>query len=359
MAIESYEKALAIKSTDLEIKKDLASCYHSKKNYIQALKLYDEILQAEPDDIDTKTNKAIALHALDRYEEAIVLYEQVLAVKADNTVKANLVKAIVSEGFVFLHTNNYSKAAEYFQKAVAKDTANDYAYYGLAKAYRGLEMNDKAGEKYKKAIALNPDETLYSNEYGEFIAALYNQNNDVSVVNDDELPEISLTDDGQMVKSNSETLAKNKDLILLGDENYRKKDYETALKNYQNALDINPNDEVTLLKMGNIYKLKNDNLKASELYKRAIVVNPDYTDGWFNLGLVYANDNNIAEAKKSFNKVIAVDPQYAYAYYALAIAAETENDKTEALKNYKLFLQYNKDAANVSQVQDKIRSLEK
>ena len=57
--------------------------------------------------------------------------------------------------------------------------------------------------------------------------------------------------------------------------------------------------------------------------------------------------------------MVELKPDYAYAYYALAIAYETEENKPEALKYYKLFLQYNKDAENVAQVQDKIRSLEK
>ena len=122
---------------------------------------------------------------------------------------------------------------------------------------------------------------------------------------------------------------------------------------------INPGDEVTLLKIGNIYGLKNDNKTAAEFYKRAIVVKPEYADGWFNLGLAYANEKNYSEAKKSFSKVVEIKPDYAYAYYALAIAYETEANKPEALKYYKLFLQYNKDAENVAQVQDKIRSLEK
>jgi len=77
------------------------------------------------------------------------------------------------------------------------------------------------------------------------------------------------------------------------------------------------------------------------------------------LGLVYANEKNLIEAKKSFQKVIELNPQYAYAYFALAYAAETENNKDEAIKNYKEFLKYNKDAANVAQVEEKIRNLEK
>ena len=122
---------------------------------------------------------------------------------------------------------------------------------------------------------------------------------------------------------------------------------------------INPNDEVTLLKLGNIYKLKDDNDKALDYYKKAIVVNPDYTDGWFNLGLVYANDNDISKSKDCFEKVISFDPEYAYAYYALAIAFEGEENKDEAVKNYNLFLKYNKDANMVKVVEDRINNLQK
>ena len=105
--------------------------------------------------------------------------------------------------------------------------------------------------------------------------------------------------------------------------------------------------------------MRKDNKKAGDFYKRAIFVNPDYADGWFNLGLVQANEDNIPEAKKSFTKVVQLNPEYAYAYFALAIAAETENNKEDALKNYKEFLKYNKDTANVAQVEEKIKNLEK
>ena len=113
------------------------------------------------------------------------------------------------------------------------------------------------------------------------------------------------------------------------------------------------------LKLGNIYKLKNDNKSASDYYKKSLLVNPEYPEGWFNLGLVQASENNISEAKKSFVRVIELNPEYAYAYYALAIAAETENNKPDALKYYKEFLKYNKDMMNVSEVEEKIKSLEK
>ncbi|MFQ8625480.1 MAG: hypothetical protein ACLSA2_02875 [Candidatus Gastranaerophilaceae bacterium] len=36
-------------------------------------------------------------------------------------------------------------------------------------------------------------------------------------------------------------------MIAIGDENYKKKNYDVSIRNYQDALKINPSDEVTLL----------------------------------------------------------------------------------------------------------------
>ena len=155
-----------------------------------------------------------------------------------------------------------------------------------------------------------------------------------------------------------ETLA-NKNLIAKGDENYKNQRYDESIKNYQEALSLNPSDEITLLKIGNIYKIKNDNKNALNFYKKAIVVNPNYADGWFNLGLVYANEENTSKAKECFHRVITLDPNYGYAYYALALAYDQDGDEKEALNNYKIFLTRNKDAAVEKIVRERIKALEK
>ena len=158
------------------------------------------------------------------------------------------------------------------------------------------------------------------------------------------------------------TIKENKDFINEGDKNYKKNNYDAAIKNYQDALQLVPNDAVTLLKLGNIYnKVKNDNEKAINYYQKSIIVNPEYTDGWFNLGLSYANENNLIESQKSFEKVIALDPNYnlGYAYYALGMALEHQGKKSEAVKNYKLFIKHNNDNTTINTVQEKIKELSK
>lgn len=382
-AIENYLIAINKDGEDINLKIDVANCYHNKKDYSNALKYYNEILEKQPDSYEIKVNKAIALHALKKYDDAITLYEELYNVKKDKTLKDNLNNALIARGHDRIKNNNYGTAIEDFTTALKGGSADSLAYYGLAKAYQATGDNSKASENYEKAISIDPDKTLYSSEYSEFISSLYSpkgSDEDSASEKTEELPSINLTLENteeikvQEVKQPEKphveekqstppvTIKENKDFIDEGDKNYKENNYDAAIKNYQDALQLVPNDAVTLLKLGNIYnKVKNDNEKAINYYQKSIIVNPEYTDGWFNLGLSYANENNLIESQKSFEKVISLDPNYnlGYAYYALGMALEHQGKKSEAVKNYKLFIKHNNDNTTINTVQEKIKELSK
>ena len=357
---------------DIDREKAIANCYHNKKDYQTALKYYNEILTAQPDNLDIKSNKAIALHALKQYDEAISLYQELLTTKDDKTIKTNLNDALVSRGHELVEKGDNTKAIEDFKTAIKGGYSDGYVYYGLAKAYRAEGDNTKASENYEKAISINPDKTVYSAEYSDFISSLYTPKVNIDNTDNKVLPTISLSMDNNeqnissaektpaIVKTSNVTIKQNEDFIAEGDKNYKANNYDAAVKNYQDALQLVPNDAVTLLKIGNIYKIKEDNTKAVNFYQKSIIVNPDYTDGWFNLGLAYANENNLIESQKSFEKVISLDPDYnfGYAYYALGRALESQGKKSDAIKNYKLFIKHNNDKDMINTVQAEIKHLQ-
>ena len=305
------------------------------------------------------------------------MYDELLPIKNDKTIKENLNTALVARGHELIEQNNYGSAIEDFKTAIKGGYTDGYVYYGLAKAYRATGDNTKASENYEKAISIDPEKTVYSAEYSEFISSLYKPQVTVQQTQNgkEELPSINLTIDEvektpattnevktQAKTETSSVIAKqNEELILAGDKNYKTNKYDAAVQNYQEALQLIPNDAVTLLKLGNIYKLKNDNTKAVNYYQKAIIVNPDYTDGWFNLGLAYANENNLIESQKSFEKVISLDSDYnsGYAYYALGLALEQQGKTDDAIKNYKLFTKHNDDKNLINTVQAKIKQLQK
>ena len=359
--IVNYEKALELQKDkrDIELVNDLAGCYHLKKDYTNALKYYDEVLLVKKDDYDAKLNKALVLHAMENYNDAIAIYTELLKQKNNQSVKDNLTAALAAQGAKYFEEHNYSLAVSTFERAVELGSKDSFVYFNLAKAYRECSLDDKATEFYEKAISMAPERLEYSNEFAEFISAS-NKQPEVKIADGEDSGEIkdvvlSMESAKEQDVSDAE---QNKKLIAQGDENYKKQNYDVSISNYQDALKINPSDEVTLLKLGNIYKIKNDNKNALSFYKKSIVVNPNYTDGWFNLGLVYANDKNNGKAKECFHRVVALNPNYNYAYYALGIAYEQDGDKKEALNNYKIFLTQNKDEAAAKVVREKIKILE-
>lgn len=372
-AIENYKIAISKDNDNINLKKDIANCYHNKKDYDSALKYYNEVLIAEPENFNIKFNKALVLHALGGYDESIVLYRELLAQRNEKIIKENLNNALVSRGHELIDQKDYGTAIKYFKEAIKGGYEEGYVYYGLAKVYRATGENMKASENYEKAISIDPDKTLYSSEYSEFISSMYKpQANPEETNSSQDLPSINLSmveEDEKETKApeikqtkpaSDIAIKKNEDLILEGDKNYKRNNYDTALKYYQDALQLVPEDAETLLKIGNIYGIKEDNTKAINFYQKAIIVNPDYTDGWFNLGLAYANDNNVIESQKSFEKVIELDPNYnsGYAYYGLGMALEHQGKKSEAIKSYKSFLKRNNDKGLNSIIQEKIKELQ-
>ena len=364
-AIENYSIALEKDPNNIETKKSIANCYHNKKDYYEALRYYAEILEVQPDDFNVKFNKALALHALKQYDQAITLYKELLNVKSEKSIRENLNNALVSRGHELVEEKDYKTAISTFKEAIKGGYGDGYVYYGMAKAYRGLGENSKASDNYEKAISIDPDKVAYSAEYSDFISSLYApQINVQQLETPKELPSINLSVDTPKTETKPSTspvaIKKNEDFISEGDKNYKSNNFDAAIKNYQDALQLVPNDEVTLLKIGNIYKLKEDNTKAINFYQKSIIVNPDYTDGWFNLGLAYANENNLIESEKSFERVIELDADYnfGYAYYALAMALEHQGKKSEAVKNYKTFIKHNNDKDLITSVQEKIKELQ-
>ena len=122
-------------------------------------------------------------------------------------------------------------------------------------------------------------------------------------------------------------------------------------------MELNPTDEKTLLKIGNVYRAQKDNKNASSYYKKAILTDINYADAWFNLGRVNAEDKNTDEAIKAFSKVVEIDPTYSYAYFALGIAYESLGKNQEAIKNYQSFLQYSDDSNTMGVVREKLKIL--
>lgn len=104
-------------------------------------------------------------------------------------------------------------------------------------------------------------------------------------------------------------------------------DQEEAINCLIDALKWNPKNGWALIMMGNIFaKYKEDNETAMKYYDQAVTINPDDVIGLNNIGGNFLQQDKIPEAKKYLERALAIDNNYPNTHYALSLIAEIEND---------------------------------
>ncbi|MBI5787558.1 MAG: tetratricopeptide repeat protein [Candidatus Schekmanbacteria bacterium] len=107
-------------------------------------------------------------------------------------------------------------------------------------------------------------------------------------------------------------------------------------------LEISPvsDKRIPLLAMGQNYfkdKKLDDAIKS---YKRALEEDPELLEAYNNLGVIYTQKGWFKSAIKNFKMAIKNNPYYADAHFNLAILYEKQTDNKQALVHYLKFIEY-------------------
>ena len=363
LALFNFEKSYSKDSSNNETKKELAFCYHTKKDYVNALKFYDFALKTEPENEDLMANKALTLHAMNNYVAAIELYKELLTKQPNERIEQNLTAASIAYGYNLYDKEDYGQAILYFEDAIDLNDKEASAHFGYARANAKLGCVEEALASYEKAAMLAPGNIEYATELNS-----YRAENKKSIVDDADNQVASIepvldvitpvATEENVVNNKSEEVYTFESLIQKGDDAYRKQRYDDALDFYTKAVVFNPAEKITMLKIANIYKLKGNNAKALSFYDKIISIDSSSTDAYFNKGLVYANQKNYDEAIKCFEKVTELSPEYPYAYYSLAMAYELKNMPKKAIEYYLLYSGIESDEKMLNLVKQRIKELE-
>ena len=148
------------------------------------------------------------------------------------------------------------------------------------------------------------------------------------------------------------------------------KQFEEAIKGYQKAVEIKPDDDSAYNNMGIAY----DNLKqfeeAIKSYQKAIEINPYNNAAYYNMGIAYDNLKQFEEAIKSYQKAIEIKPENDWAYNNMGNAYRNLKQYKEAIKSYQKAIEiipekdeayYNMGIAyyNLKQYEEAIKSYQK
>ncbi len=117
-----------------------------------------------------------------------------------------------------------------------------------------------------------------------------------------------------------------------------KRDFDKAIKDYTEAIKLNPNYATAYYNRGNAYKDNRDFDKAIENYTNAIELNPNYAKAYNNIANAYLKIGELDQALKYADIAIKKDSQRASIFDTRAdiyiAMAEKETDKAKAKEYY-------------------------
>jgi len=114
--------------------------------------------------------------------------------------------------------------------------------------------------------------------------------------------------------------------ILLGDECIDNQDYQGAITNYSQALQINPKNAQIYFKRAEIHHHLGNFQDAINDYSRAIYINPKDAYSYNNRGIIYEEFGYIAYAINDYEEAIRINPKEAVVYLNLAITYYNLNE---------------------------------
>lgn len=191
----------------------------------------------------------------------------------------------------------YLDAAAIYEKIVEDYPTFASAYYGMGKALAQAEMLRQAADAFRKAIQYNPQNEEYSSSLLYIVGMKFNE----------------------------------------GNNNYRDRNWEAALENYQEAIDIDARFHQSYLMLARAYQKLDDYASAMEALDRVLAVKPDYVNAYIEKGKLLKREGRDEEAEAAYQLALSVDPNSTKALVGLgAILMSDRQD--EAIEIFKAAL---------------------
>ena len=102
-----------------------------------------------------------------------------------------------------------------------------------------------------------------------------------------------------------------------GNNFYRRRDYNNALKYYKKVIEIDNSLYQAYFKLGQVETRLKNKRGAIKAFAKSVEVKPDFYQGWYMLGVTKRSDGDDQGSLKAFQKATDINPNYAKAYYAM------------------------------------------
>lgn len=327
---ENLLKAVKINPYVVKRTISIAYAYFKQSKYYEAISLYEQAIKLYPDYYLGYTGLGFAYYYINNFDKAEKNFKTAIEInKKADTAYAGL-------GLIRARTGEMEKAEALVKKAINLNDENSISHTALGFIYLYKNEKEKALQKFKDALELNNEDFyardaigLYYFEKGDSQKAM-EQYNDALRVNPFDIA--AMYNIGNVYRSygkTEEALAKfNESLVIFPDfvpslmkmaeiyESIGKYDYSSAY--YQKIAQLEPNIEIFNKTGLTLYNAKKY-AEAEIYYQKALQVNPQDVLTINNLGITYYMQAKFDLAIKQYIEVIKITPNDANAHENLAI----------------------------------------
>ncbi len=258
--ISFYEKTLQYAPFSSRICNNLARLYDASGRHKEALELFKKAIMISPQYAEAYNNLGVAYAEDNRNAESVDEYKKAIEIDPD------FVGAYANLGNAYGRAQMYNEAVNIFQKAI-KIRPDPSVYNNLAMVYRDMGKNIEAIESLKKAVKMDPANTIIYFNLGNAYASMGNT--------------------------------------------------QEAIEAYRQVIALSPNNARAYNNIGFLLKSSGKNDEAIPLFNTAIQINPKMPEAYENLVLTYLNMGENQKATEVCNKAVQADPSHAQIYNKL------------------------------------------
>lgn len=345
-AIDAYRRALEIEPNDLVAMNHLGADQHRIGNYDEALRTFQQIEEADPSFEPAYCNRILThvevgdhekaeeafylarlyrehcptcyhnmgLSLMERrlWDKAIYCWRQVL--EHDESfpgIHLRIAESLWGKG-------DLEPARQSFLAGLRQDPGNTKALLDLGELLMEMGRFDDAGEKFRRAIELAPDDPAGYFCHGQWLMRHATGERDEQAV-------LAFTKVLQLDPTYPAAHLK------LGELHHRRHEGEQARKHLRAELVMRPQDPHVLLDLSNLLVDTNQPRAAVACLKRLVQIEPKNVDAWQNLAVAQFMVGRYQDGILSCHEALRLDPANLMAIYNLALAYEHQRRYEDAL----------------------------
>jgi tetratricopeptide (TPR) repeat protein len=371
LAIRDFAYALDTDKTSSIYYSNRGMAYIFLGDTEKAIRDYTKSLELEPGNAITFVNRADAYADLEDYGNALADLDAALEIDSSYEL------ALSKRAKIYYLLSDPQRAIRDYT-ALIETSPTDVYYNNRGLAYLDLDMDEEARDDFLQAAELVPDSPIYWYNVGSAYVSLDDMENaldafDRSIELDPNDPEaldwrayiyFYIDEFGECIADYTVLFTMDSPLKDKPDNWMRRGvcyhslgNYEQAVRDYDTALELDPDDAEVLAYRGAAYRNLEEYSDAMDDLTAAIDLDETYAYAWRERGLVYYDIDEYEEAIIDYNEALHLDPDHALTYFNRAYAYYYLKDYRHAKEDFETYLEMVPDAPRREEVEDLLKEM--